>query len=66
MAGMSKRIENRKVVQDFFEVKRKALSVRGIFDFSYENKMKRRFLAEMNALARDFEHKAIGLADRGK
>ena len=66
MGDMENRLEQRKKVNDFFKDKRRKLGVKGVFDFSFENKTKRRFLAEMNAVAGDLEHKAMGLGDKGK
>lgn len=57
---MEDRLQARKDVQDFFEIKRKAMKdVRDKF-------VRQRFLAEMNGIAGNLETKAMGLADAGK
>ena len=63
---MKERLQARNAVRDFFNPKRDALKVKSVFNFSPENRAKRRFLAEMNAMSRDLENKAMTLADKGK
>jgi len=64
--AMKKRMEARRAVQEFFESRRKMLKVGPFWDFSAENRFKRDFLARMNAIARDLEHKAMKMADEGR
>lgn len=62
---MKQRLEAKKQVQAFFKAKRKALDVESFWDFSRGNAVKRQLLTEMNAIARDAEHQAMQLAERG-
>ncbi len=64
------RMRARRKVTEYFDRIRKALKVGPIWDFSKENQVKRRFLAELNAMARDFEAKVVeavsGIEDEAK
>ena len=63
---MENRIRARNEVHNVFARRREALGVRGPFDFSLENRVKRQFMKEMNAISKDLEMEAMARADKGK
>ncbi|MBR9679493.1 MAG: hypothetical protein GOU99_00395 [Candidatus Altiarchaeota archaeon] len=60
------RLKARNQLTQFFDIKRQALQAGGIMDFSFKNQTKRRLLKEMNGIAREFELRAMKLAEQGK
>ncbi len=65
MGDLERMIEARKLVEEFFAPKRRALAA-AKEDSGYVKVMKMKMLGEINALAGDIEHMAIGLAERKK
>lgn len=64
--SIESRIAARNQLTEFFDEKRQALDAGGMMDFSFKNQTKRRLLKEMNGIAREFEFRAMKLAEQGK
>ena len=64
--SVEQRLRAKKQIREFFDARRSALNVGPLTDFSFENQLKRRFLAELNSMAKEFEFRAEKESDVSK